>query len=92
MLQVPDGAEVPQLYNLTIISRFCNLIGFNIYKGSILILLVTKDHMQSFKIVAFLLLGYFWLKLKFTSKCITVGGEGGVLEIFLRFHSYSFGY
>ena len=48
--------------------------------------------MQSFKIVAFLLLGYFWLKLKFTSKCITVGGQGEVLEIFSRFQSYSFGY
>ena len=31
------------------------------FKGFNLILLVTKEPMQSFKIVALLLLGYFWL-------------------------------
>jgi hypothetical protein len=31
------------------------------FKGSNHILLVTQDHMQGFKIVASLLLGYFWL-------------------------------
>ena len=31
------------------------------FKDSNHILLVTQDHMQSFKIVAYLLLGYFWL-------------------------------
>ena len=36
--------------------------------------------MQSFKIVAFLHLGYFWFKLKFTPKCIKGADEGGVLE------------
>ena len=51
-------------------------------KGSNHILLVTQDHMQCFKIVAYLLLGctdsggY----VKFTPKCIIVGGEGGVSE------------
>jgi hypothetical protein len=49
--------------------------------------------MQNFKIVAYLLLGctdsggY----VKFTSKNIIVGGEGGVSELFLRFQLYSFG-
>ena len=49
--------------------------------------------MPNFKIVAYLLLGctdsggY----VKFTSKYIIVGGEGGVSEYFLRFQSYSFG-
>jgi hypothetical protein len=31
------------------------------FSGSNLILLVTQDHMSNFKIVAYLLLGYFWL-------------------------------
>ena len=31
------------------------------FEGSTHILLVTQDHMQSLKIVAYLLLGYFWL-------------------------------
>ena len=31
------------------------------FKGSDYILLVTQDHMQSFKFVAYLLLVYFWL-------------------------------
>ena len=54
---------------------------------------VTQDHMPNFKIIAYLLLGctdsggY----VKFTSKYIIVGGEGGVSEYFLRFQSYSFG-
>jgi hypothetical protein len=49
--------------------------------------------MPNFKIIAYLLLGctdsggY----VKFTSKYIIVGGEGGVSEYFLRFQSYSFG-
>ena len=47
------------------------LYGYNV--------LVTKEHMQIFKIIAILLLG-FWLNLKFTLKYITVGGEGWVLE------------
>ena len=29
--------------------------------------------------------------VKFTPKYVVVGGEGGVLEYILRFHSYSFG-
>jgi hypothetical protein len=33
----------------------------NFFEGSNHILLETQDHMQSFKIVAYLLLGYFWL-------------------------------
>ena len=33
----------------------------NLIKGSNHILLVTHDHMQSFKIVAYFHLGYFWL-------------------------------
>jgi hypothetical protein len=33
----------------------------NVLKSSNHILLVTQDHMQSFKIVAYLLLGYCWL-------------------------------
>ena len=40
--------------------------------------------MQSFKIVACLLLGYFWLNLKFTPKYTMVGGHGGVLKFVLR--------
>ena len=48
--------------------------------------------MKSFKIVALLLLGYFWLNLDFTPKYTIVGGQEGVLEIFLRFQSYSFAY
>ena len=49
--------------------------------------------MQSFKIVAYLLLGcsdsggY----VKVTPKYLIVGGEGGGCQFFLRFHSYSFG-
>ena len=53
--------------------------------GSNLFLLVTKDHVQIFKIVAVLLLGYIWLDLKFTPKYIIVGGEGG-------FQTYSLGH
>ena len=34
------------------------------FQGSILILLVTKDRMQSFKIVAFLLHDFLWLETK----------------------------
>ena len=41
--------------------------------------------MQIFKIIAFLLLGYFWLNPKFTLKYAIVGAEGGELEIFLWF-------
>ena len=41
--------------------------------------------MQRFKIVALLLLGYFWLNLKFTPKYTTVGGDGGVLDFFYGF-------
>jgi hypothetical protein len=37
-------------------------------KGCNLILLVTQDHMQSFKIVAYLFLGYFWLVKKMMIK------------------------
>jgi hypothetical protein len=51
--------------------------------------------MQNFKIVAYILLGctdsggY----VKFTPKCIIVGGEGGggVSDFVLRFQSYSLG-
>ena len=48
------------------------------------ILLVTQDHIQSFKIVVYLLLGctdsggY----VKFTPTYIIVGGEGGLSEFF----------
>ena len=38
-----------------------------------LFLLVTKDHSKIFKIIAFPLLGYFWLNLKFTHKYTIVG-------------------
>ena len=48
--------------------------GFNFF------LLVTKDHMHIFKIIAFLLLGYYWLYLKFTPKYNIVGDEEGVLD------------
>ena len=47
--------------------------------------------MQSFKIVALLLLTVSGGYVKFTPKYVIVGGEGGVLEFFLKFHSYSFG-
>ena len=47
--------------------------------------------MQSFKIIAFLLLTNSGGYVKFTPKYVIVGGQGGVLEFFLRFHSYSFG-
>ena len=49
----------------------------NFYKGSKLILLVTQELMQSFKIIALFLLGYFWLNLDFTPKYTVVGGQGG---------------
>ena len=39
--------------------------------------------MQSFKIVAFLLLTDSGGYVKFTPKYVIVGGEGGVLEFFL---------
>ena len=55
-------------------------------------LLVTKDHMHIFKIVAVLLMGYIWLNLKFTPKYTIVGGEGGVSEFFLAVQTYSFGH
>ena len=67
--------------------------GFRIFLGSNHIFLVTQYHMPNFKIILYLLLGcsdsggY----VKFTSKYIIVGGEGGVSEFFLRFLSYSFG-
>ena len=41
------------------------------------VLLVTKEPMQSFKIIALLLLGYFWLNVDFTPKYTIVGGQGG---------------
>jgi hypothetical protein len=49
--------------------------GYQIFfLGSNHILLVTQDHMESFKIVAYLLLGYFWL----------VGGGGlSILKVSL---------
>ena len=50
------------------------------------------DHMQILKIEDFLLLGYFWLNLKFTPKYTIVGGEGGVLEFFLKSQTYSLGH
>jgi hypothetical protein len=55
--------------------------------------LVTQDHIPNFKIVAYLLLGYTDSGgyVKFTSKNIIVGGEGGVSDFFLRFQSNSFG-
>jgi hypothetical protein len=48
--------------------------------------LVTQDHIQNFKFIAYLLLGCTDSKgyVKFTPKYITVGGEGGVSELFLR--------
>ena len=55
-------------------------------------LLVTKDHMQIFKTVAFLLLGYIWLNLKFIPKYTTVGVEEGVFEFLKKFQSYFFGF
>ena len=57
-------------------------VGNIIFYSSNLFLLVTKDHMQIFKIVAVLLLGYIWLNLKFPPKYTIVGGEGGVSEFF----------
>ena len=42
--------------------------------------MVTKDHIQIFKSIAVLLLGYFWLNLKLTLKYTIVGVEGGILE------------
>ena len=63
-----------------------------LFYSSNLFLLVIKDHMQIFKIVAVLLMGYIWLNLKFTPKYTIVGGEGGVSEFFLRVQTYSFGH
>jgi hypothetical protein len=37
------------------------IVGGDFFKGSNHILLVTEDHMQHFKILPYLLLGYFWL-------------------------------
>ena len=45
-----------------------------------LILLAFKDPLKSFKIIAFLLLGKFWLNLAFTPKYTTVEVEEGVFE------------
>ena len=43
------------------------------------ILFVTKDHVQIFKTVAFLLLGYFGKSLKFTPQIYHSGGlKGGI--------------
>ena len=61
------------------------------FKVSQKFLLVTQKPMQSFKIVAFLLLTDSGGYVKFTPKYTTVGGEGGVLEFLQRFHFYSFG-
>ena len=62
------------------------------FYSSNLFLLVTRDHMQIFKIIAVLLMGYIWLNLKFTSKYTIVGGEGGVSEFFVGVQTYSFGH
>ena len=43
--------------------------------------------MQSFRTVALLLLTVSGGYVKFTPKYVIVGGEGGVLEFFLKFHS-----
>ena len=43
----------------------------------VLILLI-----QNFKIVAFFLLGYFWLNLKFIPKYTILGGEGRLFDRF----------
>ena len=42
--------------------------GNMIFYSPNIFLLVTKDHMQIFKIAAVLLLGYIWINLKFTPK------------------------
>ena len=42
------------------------------FKDSNHILLVTQDHMQSFKIVAYLLLVYFWLVQKENEKDLLI--------------------
>ena len=50
---------------------------YKLFQGFDLILLVTNETMQSFKIVALLLFVYFWLNLNFTPKYTIVRGQGG---------------
>ena len=52
--------------------------------GSNVILLVIHEPMQNFKIIAFLILGYIWLKLNFTSKYTIVGVKGGGYQNFFK--------
>ena len=48
--------------------------------------MASKDHLKSFKVKAFLLLGKFWLNLRFTPKYTTVGVERGYLNFLKSFN------
>jgi hypothetical protein len=52
-----------------------------VFKGCNLILLVTQDHMQNFKIVAYLLLGYFWLVKEEEEEGTDLGEIKGFLSL-----------
>ena len=70
--------KYPELQNFFKIVAFLQIF----FKGSQKFLLVTQKPMQSFKILAFLLLTDSGGYVKFNPKYTTVGGEGGVLEFF----------